>query len=138
MGALLSEESMTEFRDSSRFTHNRLDACRVAIDLFRGVEENAAQFPNGYADLKDQLRRAAAATVRNLAEGANRIRPRDKAARFAVALGEVGETDAALEMAAVLALASERRIGKLRVLAGRVAAMLHGLFRCQERRPSSP
>ena len=36
-------------------THQRLDAYRVAVDLFRGVEDVAARFPRGYGDMKDQL-----------------------------------------------------------------------------------
>lgn len=120
---------MTDNLLPTRFAHQRLDAYRVAFELFRGVEEVAGDFPRGYADLKDQLRRAASATVRNLAEGANRVHPKDKAARFTVARGEVGETDAALEMVAALGLASAAQVRQLRTLADRVAAMSWGLIR---------
>ena len=138
MGALESEESMTDRQPPTRFAHQRLDAYRVAFQLFRGVEDLARRFPNGHAELRDQLRRAAGATVRNLAEGANRIRPRDKAARFAVARGEVGETDSALEMAAALGLAPQPRVDELRGLADRVAAMLWGLVRREQLRVDRP
>lgn len=110
---------------SSGFAHHRLDAYHVALELFAGVEELAASFPRGHADLKDQLRRAAAATVRHIAEGANRMYPRDKAARFLLARAECGECEAALEMAAVVGLASS---GELRRLADRVAAICTGLI----------
>jgi len=43
--------------------------------------------------------------------------------------GEVGETDAALEMVAALGLADPAGIGQLRALADRVAAMTWGLIR---------
>ena len=134
MGALDTEESMNDRSLTTHFTHQRLDAYRIAFELFRGVEDLAGQFPRGHADLRDQLRRAAAATVRNLAEGANRTSPRDKAARFAVALGEVGETDCALEMVEALRLGTPRRVVHLRELASRVAAMLVGLIRRQRAR----
>ena len=114
----------------SNFAHHRLDAYRVALELFAGVEQ--LPLPAGYADLRDQLRRAAAATVRHIAEGANRTHARDKAARFIVARGECGECDASLEMAEVLRLASPARIRELRGLADRVAAMLSGLIRRQQ------
>ena len=64
-------------KNAARFAHQRLDAYRVALELFQGVEIVAAAFPRGFADLKDQLRRAAGATVRHIAEGANRASPRD-------------------------------------------------------------
>ena len=116
------------------FAHQRLDAYRVAIELFRGVEQVASRFPRGYADLRDQLRRAAAATPRHIAEGANRTHPRDKAARFIIARGECGECDATLEMAGIAGLGSQEEISRLRALADRVAAMLLGLVRCEHAR----
>jgi four helix bundle protein len=118
----------------TRFAHQRLDAYRIALDLFAGVEELAASFPYGFADLKDQLRRAAAATVRHIAEGANRVHPRDKAARFMVARGECGECHAVLGMAEQVRVGAPDRREHLRRLADRVAAMLHGLIRRERAR----
>jgi len=118
----------------SSFAHQRLDAYHVALGLFTGVEDLASRFPRGHRDLRDQLRRAAAATVRHIAEGANRAHPADKAARFLVAKGEVGECDACLEMAAILGLGCPRVVANLRLSANRVAAMLTGLVRRERRR----
>ena len=116
---------------TNRFVHHRLDAYRVALELYRGVEEFASRLPRGHADLKDQVRRAAAATVRHIAEGANRMHPRDKAARFMLARAECGECDAVLEMAQVVGL---RLPIRLRQLSDRVAAMLLGLVRREQNR----
>jgi len=121
----------------SRFAHQRLDAYHVALRLFASVEEITAQFPRGHSDLRDQLRRAAGSTVRNIAEGANRAHPADKATRFLVAKGEVGECDACLEMASILELGSLDVLADLRLDADRVAAMLTGLAR-RERRRAEP
>ena len=125
---------MTRTSTTLGFAHHRLDAYHVALELFAGVEELAASFPRGHADLKDQLRRAAAATVRHIAEGANRMGPRDKAARFLLARAECGECEAALEMAAIVSLAPR---GELSRLADRVAAMCTGLIRRERRRARS-
>jgi len=108
--------------------HHRLDAYRVALELFSGVERLAAALPRGHADLKDQVRRAAGAVVRHIAEGASRVHPRDKAARFMVARGECAECDAALEMAGILGIADRFAIRGLRWRAGRISAMLRGLM----------
>jgi four helix bundle protein len=126
---------MTDSRFCSRFAHERLDAYRVALELFLGVEQMV--LPKGHADLRDQLRRATAATVRHIAEAANRTHPRDKAARFIVAQGECGECAAVLEMAEALRLAPVARLQGLRQLAGRVGAMLTGLIRRQRARADS-
>ena len=121
----------------SRFAHQRLDVYHVALALFTGVEDLASSFPRGHRDLRDQLRRAAAATVRHIAEGANRAHPADKAARFVVAKGEVGECDACLEMASILKLGCPDVLASLRLSADRIAAMLTGLVR-RERRRAEP
>lgn len=116
------------------FPHQRLDAFHVAMELTIGVEHLAAAFPAGHADLKDQVRRSASAVARNIAEGANRWTPREKAARFVTALGEVGECDAALEMIERLQLGAPDRVRALRGLAGRIGAMLTALVHRQRRR----
>ena len=118
----------------TRFAHHRLDAYRVALELFERVEAAAAGFRRGHADLKDQLRRAAAAPVRHIAEGANRIHPRDKAARFTLARAECGECEAAIEMACIVGLIPDDQAALLRQLADRVAAMAMGLVRREMRR----
>jgi four helix bundle protein len=118
----------------SAFAHQRLDAFEAATELTVGVERLAAGLRRGHADLKDQVRRAASATMRNIAEGANRWAPRDKAARFVIARGECGECDAALELLARLGLAQPGDVRRLRQLADRIAAMLTGLVHRQARR----
>ena len=115
------------YSQTTHFPHQRLDAYHVAMQLRDGVETLARDLPRGHADLKDQVRRAASATVRNLAEGADRVQPRDKAARFNIARGECGECDAALEMALRDGLGQPGQIDELRILTSRVGAMLRGL-----------
>jgi len=114
-------------------THQRLDAYRVAISLFKGVEGAAAQFPRGHRDIKDQMRRAAAAVARNVAEGANRQHPGDKIARFLVARGEAAECEATLEMAQIVGAIDVVEAARLRKLAGRSMALIGGLIRYQRR-----
>jgi four helix bundle protein len=130
-------ESTTASSTTSRFPHQRLVAYRVALELFVEVERLAGKLPHGYADLKDQVRRAAGSAVRNIAEGANRVQPRDKAARFVIALGEIGECEAALEMIQLLDLAAWSVVDELRRTAGRVAALVTGLVHRQRVRPSA-
>jgi four helix bundle protein len=72
------------------FPHRRLDAWHVAQDLPEAAVRPTQPCPRGFTDLRDQLRRAALATVRHIAEGASRTSPADKRARFVVARGECG------------------------------------------------
>jgi four helix bundle protein len=114
---------MSHFYPTARFAHQRLDAYRVAVELFREVEDLTSRFPRGHADLKDQMRRSAAATVRHIAEGANRFEPRDKSNRFLLARAECGECDSTLEMAMLVGVLGATRAERMRALADRVAAM---------------
>ena len=41
----------------TRFVHQRLDAYRVSLELFREIEQLSDGFPRGHAELKDQLRK---------------------------------------------------------------------------------
>jgi four helix bundle protein len=128
---------MTHKIDSG-FAHQRLDAFHLSMELALGVERLVAGLPRGYADLKDQVRRAAGATMRNLTEGANRWAAKDKAARFAIARGECGECDAALQMIAALGLAQADEVAALRQIADRVGAMLTALIRQEKQRAGEP
>jgi four helix bundle protein len=126
--------------DSSRncFPHERLDAYHAAQDLVEGCVEITASVPRGYADVRDQARRAALSTVRHIAEGASRLTHADKRARFAIARGEVAELHATLVSAARCRLVDPAAAQRLQVLANRVGAMLTGLMRRESRAAARP
>ena len=125
-------------RHTTGFPHQRLDAYHAAKDLAVGVERLVASLPRGHATIRDQLRRAAGGTMLNIAEGANRWSPRDKAARFAVARGECGECEAAIEFLVELGLVTASAARPLQRLADRVGAMLTALIRRQRWREEEP
>lgn len=121
--------------DSPRpFDHQRLDAWKVSVELARNVFALAELFPRGHAALADQVRRAAVSISLNIAEGANKRTPKEKAHAFTIARGEVGEVAAALQLAVELTLVSELQTSLLLDQAGRVAAMLTRLIQKFDRR----
>jgi len=109
------------------FAHLRLDAYAVAQDLACGVARLSHTLPRGFAEVRDQLQRAALAVARHIAEGASRATPAEKRARFVIARGECAECDATLDTVLRLALAPEAEVRRLRQLADRLGAMLTGL-----------
>jgi four helix bundle protein len=116
-------------RTDRSFPHERLDVFYAALDLVEGVEKLADEIPSGHAHIRDQLRRSASAALGNIVEGANRMSPRDKASRFVVAHGEVGECAGWLTLADRTGLASAKRIDELLTTADRIGAMTYGLAR---------
>jgi len=110
------------------FPHEKLDAYRVALDLAGAARHLAGQIPRGNRSLADHLLRAATNTVLLLAEGANRRGTGEKRQRFVESRGECGEAAAAADLALVMDLAPPADVEEVKLLAGRVAAMLTRLI----------
>lgn len=110
------------------FPHEKLDAYRVGLELARAARHLAAQIPRGHRSLADHLLRAATNTVLLLAEGANRRGTGEKRQRFVESRGECGEAAAAADLALAMDLAPPADVEEVKLLAGRVAAMLTRLI----------
>ena len=115
-------------KPAGSFPHERLDAYRVALELAGVAKRLAAQIPRGHRSLADHLLRAATNTVLLLAEGANRRGAGEKRQRFVESRGECGEAAAAADLAVVMDLAEPAAADELKLLAGRVSAMLTRLI----------
>ena len=100
----------------------------VALELATVCQSLIGQLPKGHAAFADQLRRAATSVCLNIAEGAGRWSDRDKASRFTIARGEVGEVAAALEVGMALKILPTSASRKALELAGRIGAMLTRLI----------
>lgn len=110
------------------FTHHRLDAYRVAIQMAQQAKLLADRVPRGYRSFADQLLRAAGQTVLLIGEGANRHTAGQKRQRYSEARGECGEAAVAAELLASLGLLPRRDIEPLMESASRVVAMLTRLI----------
>ena len=104
--------------------HHNLVAYSVAVDLLRAV--HGARIRD--AGLRDQAMRAAKSAALNIAEGAGRVTPADKARAYAIARGEAGEAAAAVELAACIDAASPEMAERCGALASRLVALLTGLI----------
>lgn len=102
----------------------RLDAYRLARDFYRIAHGLA---PHG-SGLGDQLRRAAASSVLNLAEGQGRMARRDQAHFTAIARGSALECEAILDLLEPTAESTEG-LRKARTLLHRVIQTTTALWR---------
>ena len=82
---------------SSTLQHERLDACKVAVELDSAVVTIAHRAGRGDAWLADQAMRASASVVLNLAEALGR-EGADRARALRIARGSALELDAALTL----------------------------------------
>ena len=91
-----------------RFSHERLDAYRVAREALAQGDAIAQALPKGHANLADQLRRALLSAFLGVAEAASRSGA-DRLSRFRCARGEASEAAAALDAVVLLGLAPAAR-----------------------------
>lgn len=78
------------------FPHARLDAWRISRRARHETRALLVGLPKGYGNDAKQIRDAAGAVPRLIAEGANRWSPGDKRHKFEMANGELGETVSSL------------------------------------------
>ena len=116
------------FDTQSTFTHHKLDAYRVALQMAKQAKLLSDRVPRGYRSFADQMLRAAGSTVLLIGEGANRYTAGQKRQRYSEARGECGETAVAAELLATLGLLPQQDVEPLLASAGRVAAMLTRLI----------
>jgi len=99
----------------------RFEAYEVALELAGALRPGLDQLARRDRDLADQMRRAAASVVLNLAEGARRT-GRDRLHFYRIAAGGAAEVRAALAVA--IAWGNLAAVPAVDVLLDRVLAML--------------
>ncbi len=99
----------------------RLDCYRVALELNMLAQRLV---PRGHRELRDQLMRASLSVPLNVAEGAGRRAPREKAHFYAISRGSAMECAAIVDVVRSLGLASIAACKDARWLIVRVVQML--------------
>lgn len=97
------EPKLSDFSDHSEdpataLGHENLDVYRIALDFAASSEEMLVGMPKEAAHLCDQLRRSSSSIVLNIAEGAGRSSPNDKARFYAMARGSATESAATTDL----------------------------------------
>ncbi len=80
--------------------HEKLECYRQLISVAEEVARSVSRWPRGNGYLADQLTRAMASAVLNVAEGNGKRRYGDERRRFfRISLGSIAEVSAALDLA---------------------------------------
>jgi len=83
----------------NHFDHEKLDVYQIAIDWVSHAQDIQEGLPRGSGNLADQLQRATASIVLNIAEGAGEFAGADKARFYRIAKRSATECAAALDVA---------------------------------------
>ena len=100
----------------------RLDCYRLAVE-FQALATRLVPRRN-QAVLRDQLDRASVSIVLNIAEGAGRVSPADKARFYAIARGSATECAAVLDLLSARGLMDPPLRNRARALLVRIVQML--------------
>ena len=117
-----------------------LQVWKRSRELANGTYALTKHFPPDERNrLTDQLRRATASVLANLAEGNGRQSPADQARCYRIALGSARETKALLILSQDQAFMSADRAQELLEVCEQVQRMLVGLLKyCRRRQGPSP
>ena len=108
-------------------SHEKLDVYGVAVDFFALTSTILERLPRGNGNLKDQLDRAATSIMLNIAEGAGKIREKDKSSFYAIARGSAFESGAVYDALEVRRLIKPKEHERGKWLLRRIASMLTNL-----------
>jgi len=114
------------------FDHEKLDVYRTAIDFLARANDVVETLPRGRGYLADQLQRAALSIVLNIAEGAGKFSPKDKAAFYARARGSTTESAAVLDVCECLKLIPLPTFNNNKQILERIAQMLTKLIKAHK------
>ena len=86
--------------------HEKLVCYQQSVEIAEVLGKEVASWPRGYGFLSDQLKRAMASVVLNIAEGNARRSINERRRFFQISLGSISEVAACLDLAKVFSLLS--------------------------------
>jgi len=114
------------------FDHEKMDVYQLSVDFISIANELVESIPKGRAYLGNQLQRAALSIVLNIAEGAGKFSPKDKASFYTTARGSTTECAAVLDVCRQLQLIDEDVLKENKEILNRIAQMLTKLIKAQK------
>ena len=114
--------------------HQRLKCFQLLLNVARKVPTLLRMLPKGSYYLEDQLKRALASAILNLAEGNGRFTKADRRNFFTIARGSAQECVPLLEIARRREFINEGQHTELRAALEEVAKMLSGLINGLDKR----
>jgi len=115
------------------FDHEKLEVYQLSLEFAARADELIDALPRGRGYLADQLRRAALSIVLNIAEGAGRFSPADKAVFYTRSRASATESAAVFDVCVKFKLVPPAIADQLKGILDRIAQMLTKLIK--SRRP---
>ena len=109
--------------------HEKLECYRRSVELAEGLSKECARWPRGVGYLADQLRRAMASVVLNIAEGNARRGANERRRFFEIARASASEVAACVDLMHAFGLIESARRDAFKSELSAIARMIWGLMR---------
>lgn len=109
--------------------HEKLGCYRKSVNLSEELCKEVAKWPKGYGYLSDQLKRAMASVVLNLAEGNARRSESERRRFFEVSRASLAEVSACVDLMRAFNLLNSYKTQNIKLCLCEISKMLWGLMR---------
>jgi len=109
--------------------HEKLGCYRKSVQLAEDLSKGGAKWPKGYGYLLDQLRRAMASVVLNLAEGNARKTAAERRRFFEISRASAAEVSACLDLAGAFGIVAPALMQARKARLSEISRMIWGLIR---------
>ena len=109
--------------------HEKLECYRQSVELAGTLSKEGAKWPKGYGYLLDQVRRAMASVVLNIAEGNARRSSSERRRFFEISRASAAEVGGCIDLIAAFGLSQPDRALAFKSQLESISKMLWGLMR---------
>lgn len=109
--------------------HEKLKCYQLAVGMAGALSKEAARWPRGAGNLSDQLRRAIASVVLNVAEGNARKGNTERRRFFEIARASMAEVASCLDLMLAFGLVGNERGLEYKSQAHLISKMIWGLMK---------
>lgn len=109
--------------------HEKLRCYQKAVELAEELSKEVASWPRGFGYLADQLKRAMASVVLNIAEGNARKAHKERRRFFEIARASASEVSSCLDLSQAFGLIPAMRAIELKSQIEIISKMIWGLMR---------
>ena len=107
--------------------HEKLHCYQGLIELAPRLQQLVVRMPVGYHYMADQLKRALASSILNLAEGNAKYSPKERRRFFLASRGSIAEMSAILDVLMIFGLLSKQRGDEYKAELRKYFAMISNL-----------
>ena len=111
------------------FDHEKMRVYQLSVAFYAQMGDLMDRLPPKQEHVKDQLRRAALSIVLNIAEGAGKFHPKDKARCYLSSRGSAAECSALMDVIAAAKLLPESETAPLKHDLDQMGSMLTPLLK---------